>query len=322
MDHYLEVPFDLSKVMFITTANTTETIPRPLLDRMEVINVEGYTEEEKVEIAKNYLIPKQIENHGLKSENIIFSEPAIRDTINYYTRESGVRNLERQIANVCRKTALNLVTTKKNTYRITPKNLEKYLGKKKYRYDIIEGQEEVGVTTGLAWTIVGGDTLFIETTVVPGSGKLVLTGQLGEVMQESAKAGISYIRSVADKLGIEEDFYKTKDLHIHIPEGATPKDGPSAGVTMCTAMISTLTGIPVRKDIAMTGEITLRGNVLPVGGIREKMLAAHRAGIRKVLLPRENERDIDDIPEKVRKKMEFVLLDTVDDALKEVLVRK
>lgn len=192
---------------------------------MEVINVEGYTEEEKVEIAKNYLIPKQIENHGLKSENIIFSEPAIRDTINYYTRESGVRNLERQIANVCRKTALNLVTTKKNTYRITPKNLEKYLGKKKYRYDIIEGQEEVGVTTGLAWTIVGGDTLFIETTVVPGSGKLVLTGQLGEVMQESAKAGISYIRSVADKLGIEEDFYKTKDLHIHIPEGATPKDG-------------------------------------------------------------------------------------------------
>ena len=275
-----------------------------------------------MEIAKNYLIPKQIENHGLKSENIIFSEPAIRDTINYYTRESGVRNLERQIANVCRKTALNLVTTKKNTYRITPKNLEKYLGKKKYRYDIIEGQEEVGVTTGLAWTIVGGDTLFIETTVVPGSGKLVLTGQLGEVMQESAKAGISYIRSVADKLGIEEDFYKTKDVHIHIPEGATPKDGPSAGVTMCTAMISTLTGIPVRKDIAMTGEITLRGNVLPVGGIREKVLAAHRAGIRKVLLPRENERDIDDIPEKVRKKMEFVLLDTVDDALKEVLVRK
>ncbi len=322
MDHYLEVPFDLSKVMFITTANTTDTIPRPLLDRMEVINVEGYTEEEKVEIAKNYLIPKQIENHGLKSENITFSEPAIRDTINYYTRESGVRNLERQVANVCRKTALKLVTTKKNAYRITPKNLEQYLGKKRYRYDIIEGQEEVGVTTGLAWTIVGGDTLFIETTVVPGSGKLVLTGQLGEVMQESAKAGISYIRSVADKLGIEEDFYKTKDLHIHIPEGATPKDGPSAGVTMCTAIISTLTDIPVRKDIAMTGEITLRGNVLPVGGIREKVLAAHRAGIRKVLLPRENERDIDDIPEKVRKKMEFVLLDNVDDALKEVLVRK
>lgn len=322
MDHYLEVPFDLSKVMFITTANTTDTIPRPLLDRMEVINVEGYTEEEKVEIAKNYLIPKQIENHGLRSGNITFSEPAIRDTINYYTRESGVRNLERQIANVCRKTALKLVTTKKNAYRITPKNLEQYLGKKRYRYDIIEGQEEVGVTTGLAWTIVGGDTLFIETTVVPGSGKLVLTGQLGEVMQESAKAGISYIRSAADKLGIEEDFYKTKDLHIHIPEGATPKDGPSAGVTMCIAMISTLTGTPVRKDIAMTGEITLRGNVLPVGGIREKVLAAHRAGIRKVLLPRDNERDIDDIPEKVRKKMEFVLLDTVDDALKEVLVKK
>ena len=196
------------------------------------------------------------------------------------------------------------------------------LGKKRFRYDIIEGQEEIGVTTGLAWTIVGGDTLFIETTVVPGSGKLVLTGQLGEVMQESAKAGISYIRSVADKLGIEEDFYKTKDLHIHIPEGATPKDGPSAGVTMCTAIISTLTEIPVRKDIAMTGEITLRGKVLPVGGIREKVLAAHRAGIRKVLLPKENERDIDDIPEKVRKKMEFVLIENVDDALREVLVRK
>ena len=322
MDHYLEVPFDLSKVMFITTANTTDTIPRPLLDRMEVIRVEGYTEEEKVEIARNYLIPKQQQNHGLKSENITFSESAIRDVINYYTRESGVRNLEREIANVCRKAARKLVTTKKNAYRITPKNLEQYLGKKRFRYDIIEGQEEIGVTTGLAWTIVGGDTLFIETTVVPGSGKLVLTGQLGEVMQESAKAGISYIRSVADKLGIEEDFYKTKDLHIHIPEGATPKDGPSAGVTMCTAIISTLTEIPVRKDIAMTGEITLRGKVLPVGGIREKVLAAHRAGIRKVLLPKENERDIDDIPEKVRKKMEFVLIENVDDALREVLVRK
>ncbi|MBE6031531.1 MAG: endopeptidase La, partial [Clostridiales bacterium] len=233
----------------------------------------------------------------------------------------GVRNLEREIANICRKVTLKLVTTNKDSYRITPKSLESYLGKKRFRYDIIEGQEEVGVTTGLAWTIVGGDTLFIETTAVPGTGKVVLTGQLGEVMQESAKAGISYIRSVAKDLGIEEEFYKTKDIHLHIPEGAIPKDGPSAGVTMCTAVISTLTGIPVRKDIAMTGEITLRGKVLPVGGIREKVLAAHRAGIRKVLLPRDNERDIDDIPEKVRKKMEFVLLDSVDDALKEVLVK-
>lgn len=321
MDHYLEVPFDLSKVMFITTANTIDTIPRPLLDRMEIIRVEGYTEEEKVEIAKNYLIPKQLENHGLKPENISFSEGAVRSIINDYTRESGVRNLEREIANVCRKAALALVTTKKEHYRITPKNLEKYLGKKRYRYDMIEGQEEIGVTTGLAWTIVGGDTLAIETTVVPGSGKFVLTGQLGEVMQESAKAGISYIRSVADTLGIEEDFYKTKDIHIHIPEGATPKDGPSAGITMCTAMISALTEIPVRKDVAMTGEITLRGKILPVGGIREKVLAAHRAGIRKVLLPKENERDIDDIPEKVRKKMTFVLIERAEDALREALVR-
>ncbi len=322
VDHYLEVPFDLSKVMFITTANTTDTIPRPLLDRMEIIRVEGYTEEDKVEIAKRHLIPKQCETHGLTAENITFSENAIRDLINYYTRESGVRNLEREIANICRKVTLKIVTSGKEAYRITPKNLEGYLGKKRYRYDIIEGQEEVGVTTGLAWTIVGGDTLFIETTAVPGSGKLVLTGQLGEVMQESAKAGISYIRSVAKEHGIDEDFYKTKDLHIHIPEGAIPKDGPSAGVTMCTAIISTLTNIPVRKDIAMTGEITLRGKVLPVGGIREKVLAAHRAGISKVLLPRDNERDIDDIPEKVRKKMEFVLLDSVDDALKEVMVKK
>ncbi|MBQ3123527.1 MAG: endopeptidase La [Firmicutes bacterium] len=321
VDHYLEVPFDLSKVMFITTANSTETIPRPLLDRMELIRVEGYTEEDKVEIAKRHLIPKQCETHGLTKENITIPENTIRDLINYYTRESGVRNLEREIANICRKVTLKLVTTNKDSYRITPKSLESYLGKKRFRYDIIEGQEEVGVTTGLAWTIVGGDTLFIETTAVPGTGKVVLTGQLGEVMQESAKAGISYIRSVAKDLGIEEEFYKTKDIHLHIPEGAIPKDGPSAGVTMCTAVISTLTGIPVRKDIAMTGEITLRGKVLPVGGIREKVLAAHRAGIRKVLLPRDNERDIDDIPEKVRKKMEFVLLDSVDDALKEVLVK-
>ncbi len=320
-DHYLEVPFDLSKVMFITTANTTDTIPRPLLDRMEVINVSGYTEEEKVKIAQDYLIPKKVKEHGLKEPNIRFSEKALRDLINYYTRESGVRNLEREIANVCRKVAKNIVSGKKSEFRITEKNLEGYLGKKRYRYDIISGEAEVGVTTGLAWTIVGGDTLFIETTVVPGSGKLVLTGQLGEVMQESAKAGISYIRSIADKLEIDPDFYKEQDLHIHIPEGAVPKDGPSAGVTMCTAIISTLTGTPVRKDIAMTGEITLRGKVLPVGGIREKVLAAHRAGIEKVLLPADNEKDIEDIPKNVRRQMEFVLLHTVDDALEQALVK-
>ncbi|MFV0518081.1 MAG: endopeptidase La [Aminipila sp.] len=321
MDHYLEIPFDLSKVMFITTANSVDTIPRPLLDRMEVISVSGYTEEEKVNIAEKYLIPKKVKEHGLKQGDINISEHTVRDLINYYTRESGVRNLEREIANLCRKVARKIVTNKEKTYRITPKNLENYLGKKKYRFDLIKDENEVGVTTGLAWTVVGGDTLFIETTCVPGTGRLVLTGQLGEVMQESAKAGISYIRSIANRLDVAEDFYKTQDLHIHIPEGATPKDGPSAGVTMCTAIISTLTNTPVRKDVAMTGEITLRGKVLPVGGIREKVLAAHRAGIKKVLLPEDNERDIDDIPSNVRKKLEFVLIKTVDDALKHALVK-
>ncbi len=321
-DHYLEVPFDLSKVMFITTANTTDTIPRPLLDRMEVIQVPGYTEEEKVKIAERYLIPKKTKEHGLKEENITISESTIRSIINHYTRESGVRNLEREIANLCRKVARKIVEEDATRFRVTAGNIESYLGKKRYRYDIIEGENEVGVTTGLAWTVVGGDTLFIETTLIPGTGKLVLTGQLGEVMQESAKAGISYIRSISKDLGINEDFYKDNDLHIHIPEGATPKDGPSAGVTMCTAIISTLTNSPVRKDVAMTGEITLRGKVLPVGGIREKVLAAHRAGIKKVLLPADNEKDIEEIPANVRKKLEFVLIHNVKEALEHALIQK
>ena len=320
-DHFLEVPFDLSKVMFITTANSIDTIPRPLLDRMEVVEVPGYTEEEKVKIAQKYLIPKKVKEHGLKKENIKISEKALRDVINYYTRESGVRNLEREIANLCRKTARKIVTGKAKSYSITQGNLEKYLGKHRFHYDMVEGENQVGVTTGMAWTAVGGDTLQIETTAVAGTGKLVLTGQLGDVMQESAKAGISYIRSVADKLGIEEDFYKKYDLHVHVPEGAVPKDGPSAGVTMCTAVISTLTGIPVKRDVAMTGEITLRGKVLPVGGIREKVLAAHRAGIKKILLPKANEPDIDDIPMAVRKQLTFVLLDDVNQALEEALVK-
>ena len=319
-DHYLETPFDLSDVMFITTANTTSTIPGPLLDRMEVIEVSGYTEEDKVQIAKNFLIPKSVKSHGLQKKNIKISERAIRDIINYYTRESGVRNLEREIQNVCRKVAKKIVTEGGEEYSITGQNLEEYLGKRRYRYDKIKGEKEVGVTTGLAWTIVGGETLFIETAAVPGTGKLQLTGQMGDVMQESARTGISYIRSIAGELGIEEEFYKDKDIHIHIPEGAVPKDGPSAGVTMCVAMISTLTGRPARKDIAMTGEITLRGKVMPVGGVREKVLAAHRAGIKKVLIPRECEKDLDEIPEKVREQMEFVLLDTVRDAMDEVLV--
>ncbi|NLD18658.1 MAG: endopeptidase La [Clostridiales bacterium] len=321
-DHYLEVPFDLSKVMFITTANTTDTIPRPLLDRMEVIEVSGYTEEEKVNIARKYLVPKQIKENGLTAKNISFTEQGIRTLINYYTRESGVRNLEREIGNLCRKVARNYVCGETKKVSISGKKVQEFLGKKKYHYDIIRGEKEVGVTTGLAWTIVGGDTLFIETTAVPGTGKLVLTGQLGDVMQESAKAGISYIRSVATKLDIDKEFYKKCDLHIHIPEGATPKDGPSAGVTMCTAIISTLTDTPVRKDVAMTGEITLRGKVLPVGGIREKVLAAHRAGIRKVLLPKDNEPDIAEIPEAVIGEMEFVLIKSINDALKHALIKE
>lgn len=321
-DHFLEVPFDLSKVMFITTANTTDTIPRPLLDRMEVIEVTGYTEDDKLNIAKQYLVPKQIKENGLTASNISFTKAGLRTIINYYTRESGVRNLEREIGTLCRRVARKYVCGETDKVSMTASAVEKYLGKKKYHFDVIRNKMEVGVTTGLAWTIVGGDTLFIETAAVEGTGKLELTGQLGDVMQESAKAGINYIRQKAESLGIPKDFYKKYDLHLHIPEGATPKDGPSAGVTMCTSMISTLTGIPVRKDIAMTGEITLRGKVLPVGGIREKVMAAHRAGIRKVLLPRENEPDIAEIPEAVRNEMEFVLLDTVNDALKEVLVRK
>lgn len=319
-DHYLETPFDLSNVMFITTANTTSTIPRPLLDRMEVIEVSGYTEEEKLQIAKKYLIPKMIEANGLNKKQIKITDRAVRSLINYYTRESGVRNLEREIANMCRKVARKIVTEGDGAYSVTPENIEEYLGKKRFHFDIIKGKKEVGVTTGLAWTSVGGETLFIETTAVPGSGKLQLTGQMGDVMQESARTGISYIRSIADELGIEEEFYKTKDMHIHIPEGAVPKDGPSAGVTMCVAMISTLTGRPARKDIAMTGEISLRGNVMPVGGIREKVLAAHRAGIRKVLLPTDCAKDLDEIPDKVRKQMTFVFIDHVKDAIKEVLV--
>ena len=319
-DHYLEVPFDLSKVMFVTTANTTETIPRPLLDRMEVISLSSYTREDKLQIAKNYLVPKQISENGLKKKNISFSKTALISIIDHYTRESGVRNLEREIGNVCRKVAKRYVAGDRKKVNVTSANIEEFLGKKKFRFDKIRGRKEVGVTTGLAWTIVGGDTLFIETVAVPGTGKLVLTGQMGDVMQESARAGLSYIRSISSKLGIDEDFYQKYDLHIHIPEGAIPKDGPSAGVTMCTALVSTLTGRAARKDIAMTGEITLRGNVLPVGGIREKVMAAHRAGIRKVLLPFENEPDIQEIPEVVRNEMEFVLIKKAEDAMKQVLI--
>ncbi len=314
-DHFLEVPFDLSKVMFITTANSIETIPRPLLDRMEVIEVSGYTEEEKVKIAQQYLIPKQLKANGLKPKNFSISEKTLRDLINYYTRESGVRNLERQIGSLCRKVARKIVSKKGTSFKITPACLEKYLGKKRFRYDIAEGEGEVGVATGMAWTQVGGDTLYIETALVPGKGKVQLTGQLGDVMQESAQAAITYIRSIAPGHGIE-DFHEKYDLHVHVPEGAVPKDGPSAGVTMFISVMSALTETPVRKDVSMTGEITLRGKILPVGGIKEKVLAAHRAGIKTILLPAENEADIEDIPQSVRKELEFVLIKNAEEALK------
>ena len=320
VDHYLEIPFDLSGVLFITTANTTDTIPRPLLDRMEVITISGYTEEEKLNIAKKYLVPKQIKAHGLSKKNITIADSALHSLINNYTRESGVRNLEKEIANLCRKVTRKVVEGNDTRNSITAKSLEQYLGKKRFHYDKMQGENEVGVTTGLAWTVVGGDTLFIETAVLPGTGQLSLTGQLGDVMQESARAAISYIRSKGQQLNLSPDFYKEKDIHIHIPEGATPKDGPSAGVTMCVSVISALTGRRVRKEVAMTGEITLRGKILPVGGIKEKVLAAHRAGIKKVLLPAENEQDIQELPSIVKEEVEFVLIKNVDDAIREALL--
>jgi len=320
-DHYLELPFDLSKVMFLTTANTTETIPAPLLDRMEIIHLSGYTEEEKLNIASKYLLPKQIKEHSLKPENISMSEAAIRDVINKYTRESGVRNLERELAKIVRKAATEIVEKNKKTVRITPGNLKKFLGIPRYRYDVANLKNEVGVVTGLAWTPVGGDTLFIEVTTMPGSGKLELTGHLGDVMKESAKAGLSYIRSRVDKFGIDKDFSKNLDIHVHVPEGAIPKDGPSAGITMTTALITALTNIPVRKDVAMTGEITLRGRVLPIGGLKEKALAANRAGIKKVIIPKENEKDLEEIPANVRKTLEFILVENMDEVLEHALYR-
>ena len=314
-DHFLEVPFDLSKVLFITTANSLDTIPRPLLDRMEVIEVSGYTEEEKTQIAKKYLIPKQVKEHGLKKDAVKISDTALSDIINYYTRESGVRNLEREIGSICRKAAFMTVTSNKKAFAVSPRNLDRFLGKKKYHYDIIKGASEVGVVTGMAWTAVGGDTLSIEASLVPGTGKLSLTGNLGDVMQESAKAAISYIRSIAEDMGLDAGFSQSSDLHIHVPEGAVPKDGPSAGVTMFTAVVSALSGVPVKKDVAMTGEITLHGKVLPVGGIKEKVLAAHRAGIRKILLPQENIKDTEEIPASVSKQLEFIPLEYAKEAL-------
>ncbi|WP_209452702.1 endopeptidase La [Thermoanaerobacterium butyriciformans] len=319
-DHYIDLPFDLSKVLFITTANTLDTIPAPLLDRMEVIYISGYTEEEKLQIAKEHLVPKILKEHGVTNDVIKIQDSAIIGIISEYTREAGVRALEQNIAKVVRKSIKTIVEDKSNSIKVRKQNLQKYLGKPLFRVDKANLQDKVGMVTGLAWTRVGGDTLTVEATTMPGSGKLTLTGQLGDVMKESAQAGFSYIRSNADSLGIDEDFYKNMDIHIHVPEGAIPKDGPSAGITMVTAMVSAIKRVPVRGDIAMTGEITLTGKVLPIGGLKEKVLAAHRAGILKIIAPADNKRDLDEIPQSVKRKMEFKFVSNIDEVLKISLV--
>ncbi len=314
-DHYLEIPYDLSDVMFITTANTLDTIPRPLLDRMEVIELGSYTDEEKLMIAKNHLLPKQMKKHGLGKSQLRVSDDAIREVIRCYTRESGVRKLERCFGEICRKVDMELVKGECKRFCITGSNIQDYLGIRKYLPDRLPGNDQVGLVTGLAWTSVGGEVLEVEVAVMDGSGKLELTGNLGDVMKESAHAALSYIRSNAKKLGVSEDFYKTKDIHVHFPEGAVPKDGPSAGVTVCTAMVSALTGITVRSDVAMTGEISIRGRVLPIGGLKEKTMAAMRQGIRTVIIPKDNERDLNDIDRTVRNCLNFVTAETIDTVL-------
>ena len=322
VDHYLEIPFDLSEVMFISTANLDDEIPYSLRDRMEIINIPGYTDYEKVKIAQSFLIPKQLNNHGFKKGDIEISERAIQKIIREYTREAGVRGLEKEIASICRKVALNFVySKKKGKTKITLNNLENYLGLPKYKNNLAEKEDMVGLATGLAWTEAGGEILSVETIVMPGKGKLTLTGQLGEVMQESGKAALTYARSRAKKFKIKDKFYENYDIHVHIPEGAIPKDGPSAGITMATSLISSLTEIPVRKDVAMTGEITLRGRVLPVGGLKEKVLAAYQSGIKTVIIPKENIRNIDDLPSNIKKSLKFVAVSNVDEVLKAALTK-
>jgi ATP-dependent Lon protease len=319
-DHYLDCDYDLSKVMFITTANTLDRIPRPLQDRMEIIRLPGYTEAEKLQIAKKYLMHKQREANGLREENIEFSDKAILGIVRHYTRESGVRNLEREIASVCRKVAVEVVKTDRNAHvRISASSLQKFLGPPKFRYGMADTLPQIGVATGLAWTEMGGEILSVEITIVPGRGKLTITGQLGDVMQESAQAALSYVRSRATALSLSSDFHKI-DIHIHIPEGAIPKDGPSAGITLATALVSALRRIPIRNDLAMTGEVTLRGRVLPIGGLKEKVLAAHRAGIKTILIPKENEKDIEEIPQQVLKSVTIVMVGHMDEVLRRALV--
>ena len=320
-DNYLEVPFDLSDCMFITTANQVDTIPRPLLDRMEIIELSSYTDEEKLMITKEHLLPKQLKKHGLKKTQVRLSDDAIREIIRCYTRESGVRNLERELANLCRKCAMRFVSDPEmKRISVSGRNLEELLGVRKFLPDKLAPTDSIGLVTGLAWTSVGGETLEVECNVVDGSGKLNLTGNLGDVMKESVQAAMSYIRSRTQVLGISEDFYKTKDIHVHFPEGAVPKDGPSAGITVCTAMVSALTGAPVRRDIAMTGEISIRGRVLPIGGLKEKTMAAMRHGVKTVIIPAANEKDLEEIDQTVRKALDFILVDHVDAVIDAALV--
>ncbi|MGE5854135.1 MAG: endopeptidase La, partial [Deltaproteobacteria bacterium] len=320
-DHYLEFDYDLSNVMFITTANTLDRIPRPLQDRMEIIRIAGYTELEKLSIAKKYLLDKQKEANGLTADNLVFTDNAILGVVRHYTKEAGVRSLEREIAAICRKVAVEVVRRDRNAHiQIGSKSLHKYLGPVKFRYGKAETEVKIGVTTGLAWTELGGELLATEVTIMPGKGQLIITGKLGDVMQESAQAAMSYVRSRATELGLAKDFYQKLDVHIHVPEGAIPKDGPSAGITMATSLVSALMKIPVHNDLAMTGEITLRGTVLPIGGLKEKVLAAHRAGIKKVLIPAENEKDIEEIPATVLKTVELELVSHMDQVLKKALV--
>ncbi|RZT22162.1 endopeptidase La [Fictibacillus sp. BK138] len=318
-DHYIEEPFDLSKVMFVTTANSLSTIPGPLLDRMEVISIAGYTEVEKLHISKNHLIPKQLKEHGLKKSQIQFKDDCILKLVRNYTREAGVRNLERQIAGLCRKAAKQIVSSEKKKVILSAKTIEDYLGKPRFRYGQAELEDQIGAATGLAYTTAGGDTLSIEVALSPGKGKLILTGKLGDVMKESAQAALSYVRTKVEELGIAPDFYEKTDIHIHVPEGATPKDGPSAGITIATALVSALTKRAVRRDVGMTGEITLRGRVLPIGGLKEKSLSAHRAGIKTIILPKENEKDIEEIPETVKEGLSFILVSHLDEVLKVAL---
>lgn len=319
-DHYLEIPLDLSGVLFIATANDASTIPRPLLDRMEVIEVSSYTENEKFHIAKKYLVPKQLERNGLTEEMLSFSDKALEKIIHNYTREAGVRNLERRIGEICRKAAREFLEKKKKTVHITEGNLQKYLGKEKITFENANEEDEVGIVRGLAWTSVGGDTLQIEVNVMPGDGKLQMTGQMGDVMKESAQIALTYVRSVADRYGVESRYFKEHDLHLHIPEGAVPKDGPSAGITMATAMLSAVTGKKVCASVAMTGEITLRGRVLPIGGLKEKTLAARMAHMKKVLVPDKNRPDMAEISKEITKGMEIVFVKTMDDVVREAFV--